>query len=84
VFCLPFYINSLFFISLYVFFCNYLFMDTLVWFMIIVGVSTRGVPGPTSKIVVACPSPDGLARDRTRRGVNLGSCYPAPKWVRLQ
>jgi hypothetical protein len=33
----------------------------------------RGVPGPTSKIVVACPSPDGLARDGTRRGVNLGS-----------
>jgi hypothetical protein len=27
-----------------------------------------GVPGPTSKIVAACPSPDGLARDGTRRG----------------
>jgi hypothetical protein len=25
----------------------------------------RGVPGPTSKIVTACPSPDGLARDGT-------------------
>jgi hypothetical protein len=32
-----------------------------------------GVPGPTSKIVAACPSQDGLARDGTRRGVNLGS-----------
>jgi hypothetical protein len=28
----------------------------------------RGVPGPTSKIVAACPSPDGLARDETRKG----------------
>jgi hypothetical protein len=27
-----------------------------------------GVPGPTSKIVVACPSPDALARDGTQRG----------------
>jgi hypothetical protein len=33
-----------------------------------VGVSTPGVPGPTSKIVVACPSPDGLARDGTQGG----------------
>jgi hypothetical protein len=38
-----------------------------------------GVPGPTSKIVAACPSPDGLARDGTQRGENRGSCYPAPK-----
>jgi hypothetical protein len=39
-----------------------------------------GVPRPTSKIVVACPSPDGLARDGTQRGGgNRGSCYPAPK-----
>jgi hypothetical protein len=28
----------------------------------------RGVPGPTSKIVAACPSPDGLARDGTQKG----------------
>jgi hypothetical protein len=28
----------------------------------------RGVRGPTSKIVAACPSPDGLARDGTQRG----------------
>jgi hypothetical protein len=47
--------------------------------MIYVGVSTRGVPGPTSKIVAVCPSPDGLARDGTRRGENRGSCYPAPR-----
>jgi hypothetical protein len=33
-----------------------------------VGVSTPGVPGPTSKIVAACPSPDGLARDGTQGG----------------
>jgi hypothetical protein len=37
-----------------------------------------GVPGPTSKIVAACPSPDGLARDGTQGGENRGSCYPAP------
>jgi hypothetical protein len=36
-----------------------------------------GVPGPTSKIVAACPSPDGLARDGTQGGKH-GSCYPAP------
>jgi hypothetical protein len=34
----------------------------------LVSVSTRGVPGPTSKIVAACPGLDGLARDGTRRG----------------
>jgi hypothetical protein len=28
----------------------------------------RGVPGPTSKIVAVCPSPDGLARDGTQGG----------------
>jgi hypothetical protein len=28
----------------------------------------RGVPGPTSKFVAACPSPDGLARDGTQGG----------------
>jgi hypothetical protein len=28
----------------------------------------RGVPGPMSKIVAACPSPDGLARDGTQGG----------------
>jgi hypothetical protein len=40
----------------------------------------RGVPGPTSKIVAACPSPDGLARDGTQGGgENRGSCYPAPR-----
>jgi hypothetical protein len=27
-----------------------------------------GVPGLTSKIVAACPSPDGLARDGTQGG----------------
>jgi hypothetical protein len=29
---------------------------------------TRGVPGPSSKIVVACPCLDGLVRDRTQVG----------------
>jgi hypothetical protein len=33
-----------------------------------VSVSTLGVPRPTSKIVAACPSPDGLARDGTQGG----------------
>jgi hypothetical protein len=27
---------------------------------------TRGVPGPTSKFVAACPCPDGLVRDGTQ------------------
>jgi hypothetical protein len=42
----------------------------------------RGVPGPTSKIVAACPSLDGSARDGTHGGgggENRGSCYPAPR-----
>jgi hypothetical protein len=48
--------------------------------MKLVGVSTLGgVPRPMSKIVAACPSPDGLARDGTQRGENRGSCYPAPR-----
>jgi hypothetical protein len=38
----------------------------------------RGIPGPMSKIVAACPSPDGLARDGTQGGGNRGSCYPVP------
>jgi hypothetical protein len=29
---------------------------------------TGGVPGPTSEDVAACPSPDGSARGRARRG----------------
>jgi hypothetical protein len=33
-----------------------------------IDISTRGVPGPTSKFVVVRPSPDGLARDGTQRG----------------
>jgi hypothetical protein len=42
-----------------------------------VGVSTPGVPGPTSKFVAARPSPDGLARDGTQGG-KRGLCCPAP------
>jgi hypothetical protein len=34
--------------------------------MIIVGVSDPGVPGLTSKFVVVCSCPDGLARDGTQ------------------
>jgi hypothetical protein len=37
---------------------------------------TRGVPGPTSEIV-ACPCPDGLARDGTQE-VGQALYYPAP------
>jgi hypothetical protein len=33
---------------------------------LLVGVSTPGVPGPTSKFVAARPSPDGLAQDGTQ------------------
>jgi hypothetical protein len=42
----------------------------------------RGVPGPTSKIVAACPSLDGSARDGTHGGGGRGeprlvlSCAP--------
>jgi hypothetical protein len=43
----------------------------------IVGVSDPGVPGPTSKIVAACPCPDGLARDGTQ-DVGIALYYPAP------
>jgi hypothetical protein len=37
----------------------------------------RGVPGPTSEIVAACPCPDGLARDGTQE-VGQALYYPAP------
>jgi hypothetical protein len=37
----------------------------------------RGVPGPTSEIVAACPCPDGLARDGTQ-DVGIALYYPAP------
>jgi hypothetical protein len=37
-----------------------------------------GVPGPTSKFVAACPSPDRLARDGTQGG-KRGSYYLAPE-----
>jgi hypothetical protein len=43
-----------------------------------------GVVGPTSKLSLRAPSPDGLARDGTQRGKTAASCYPAPEWVRLQ
>jgi hypothetical protein len=38
---------------------------------------TRGVPGPTSKFVAACPCPDGLAQDGTQGG-KRGLYYLAP------
>jgi hypothetical protein len=38
---------------------------------------TRGVPGPTSKIVATCPCPDGLARDGTQVE-EWALYYPAP------
>jgi hypothetical protein len=38
----------------------------------------RGVPGPTSKIVVACPNQMGW-REMEHKGENHGSCYPAPR-----
>jgi hypothetical protein len=37
----------------------------------------RGVPGPTSEIVAACPCPDGLARDGTQEA-GQALYYPAP------
>jgi hypothetical protein len=37
-------------------------------FLVLLAFRPRGVPGPKSKIVAACPSPDGLARDGTQGG----------------
>jgi hypothetical protein len=49
-----------------------------------VGVSTLGVPGSTSKIVVACPSPDGSARDGTQGGRTAARVILRPGRMRLQ
>jgi hypothetical protein len=43
-----------------------------------------GVPGPTSKIVAACPSPDGLARDGTQGGRTATRVILRPGRMRLQ
>jgi hypothetical protein len=62
----------------------YTFLDHLIFYystlttlIFLSAFRPRGVPGLTSKIVAACPSPDGLARDGTQGG-KCGSCYPAP------
>jgi hypothetical protein len=39
----------------------------------------RGSLDRRVKIVAACPSPDGSARDGTQGGENRSSCYPAPR-----
>jgi hypothetical protein len=44
----------------------------------------RGVPGPTSKIVDVCPSPDGLARDGTQGGGNVARVILRQGGMRLQ
>jgi hypothetical protein len=44
----------------------------------------RGVPGPTSKIVAACPSPDGLARDGTQGGKTAARVILRQGGMRLQ
>jgi hypothetical protein len=44
----------------------------------------RGVPGLTSKIVAACPSPDGLARDGTQGGKNAARVILRQGGMRLQ
>jgi hypothetical protein len=44
----------------------------------------RAVPGPTSKIVAACPSPDGLARDGTQGGRTAARVILRPGRMRLQ
>jgi hypothetical protein len=45
----------------------------------------RGAPGPTSKIVAACPSPDGSARDGTQGGRrNVARVILRPGRMRLQ
>jgi hypothetical protein len=43
-----------------------------------------GVPGPTSKIVTACPSPDGSARDGTQGGRTVARVILRPGRMRLQ
>jgi hypothetical protein len=46
----------------------------------IVGVSTRGVPGPTSKLSLRVPAQMGRARWNTKgKKGNHGSYYPAPR-----
>jgi hypothetical protein len=49
---------------------------------LIVGVSTRGVPGPTSKLSLRVPAQMGRREMEHKGGGgegNRGSCYPAPR-----
>jgi hypothetical protein len=46
--------------------------------MIGVGVSTPGVPGPTSKLSLRVLAQMGR-REMEHKGENRGSCYPAPR-----
>jgi hypothetical protein len=48
--------------------------------MLIVGVSTPGVPGPTSKLSLRVPAQMGRREMEHKWGrENRGSCYPAPR-----
>jgi hypothetical protein len=50
-----------------------------------VGISTPGVPGPTSKLSLRAPTQMGWRETEHRGGgETAASCCPAPEWVRLQ
>jgi hypothetical protein len=49
-----------------------------------VGVSTPGVPGPTSKLSLRAPTQMGWREMEHKEGKIAASCCPAPEWMRLQ
>jgi hypothetical protein len=49
-----------------------------------VGVSTPGVPGPTSKLLLRAPAQMGWRETEHKEGKTAALCCPAPEWMRLQ
>jgi hypothetical protein len=49
-----------------------------------VGVSTRGVLGPTSKLSLRAPAQMGWRETEHKEGKIAASRCPAPEWMRLQ
>jgi hypothetical protein len=50
----------------------------------VLGVSTPGVPGPTSKLSLCAPAQMGWRETEHRGGETVASCCPASGWMRLQ
>jgi hypothetical protein len=48
------------------------------------GVSTPGVPVPTSKLSLRAPAQMGWRETEHKEGKTAASCCPAPEWMRLQ